>query len=86
MLIHRVQVPPHSDAATRTARDVLEERSDLRSRVELDPEDAATRSESSWRGLAAEVLEITATRAVQMRILRFFPFADGRRPRRPDPW
>jgi AraC family transcriptional regulator len=63
MLIHRVQVPPHSEAATRTARDVLEERSDLRSRVELDPEDAATRSESSWRGLAAEVLEITATRA-----------------------
>ena len=63
MLIHRVQVPPHSEAATRTARDVLEERSDLRSRVELDPEDAATRSKSSWRGLAAEVLEITATRA-----------------------
>ena len=62
MLIHRVQVPPHSDAATRTARDVLEERSDLNARVELDPEDAATRSKSSWRGLAAEVLEITATR------------------------
>ena len=63
MLIHRVQVPPQSDAATRTARDVLEDRSDMSFRVALDPEDAATRSESSWRGLAAEVLEVTATRA-----------------------
>ena len=61
MLIHRVQVPPHSDAATRIARDVLEERSDLSPRVELDPQNAATRSEARWRGLAAEVLEITAT-------------------------
>jgi len=61
MLIHKVPVPPHSDAATRIARDVLEERPDLSPRVELDPQDAATRSESSWRGLAAEVLEITAT-------------------------
>ena len=86
MLIHKVPVPPHSDAATRIARDVLEERPDLSPRVELDPQDAATRSESSWRGLAAEVLEITATEAVQMRILRLFPFADGRRAWRPGPW
>ncbi len=78
MLINRVQVPPHSDAATRIARDVLEERSDLSLRMELDPEDAATRSESSWRGLAAEVLEITATRAFKYGISRLLPaFADG---------
>jgi AraC family transcriptional regulator len=61
MLIDKVPVPAHSDAATRIARDVLEETSDLRPRVELDPPDAATRSEARWRGLAAEVLQITAT-------------------------
>jgi AraC family transcriptional regulator len=40
---------------------MFEESSDLTLRVEIDPRDAATRTEARWRGLAAEVVHITAS-------------------------
>ena len=48
------------DDAPATTRDLLEERWGPEPRVQLEPGNAATRSEARWRGLAAEVVQITA--------------------------
>ena len=48
------------DDAPATTRDVLDERWGPEPRVQLEPRNAATRSEARWRGLAAEVVQITA--------------------------
>jgi AraC family transcriptional regulator len=48
------------DDAPATTRDVLEEPWDPEPRVLLEPRNAATRSEARWRGLAGEVVQITA--------------------------
>jgi AraC family transcriptional regulator len=42
-----------------------EKPTDLTLRVEMEPRDAATRREASWRGLAAEIVRITAIAPVR---------------------
>ncbi len=63
MLVDRgsVPLPSNPDEAPATTRDVLEEGSDPKPRVEVHPRSAARRSEERWRGLAAEVVQITSS-------------------------
>lgn len=67
MGVDRVSLPLRAsrDEAPATTSDGLEKPTDLTLRVEMEPRDAATRREASWRGLAAETVRITASTPVR---------------------
>jgi len=63
MLVDRgtVPLPSNPGEAPATRRDVLEETWDSKQRVQVQPHNAVTCSEAKWRGLAAEVMQITSS-------------------------
>jgi AraC family transcriptional regulator len=67
MGVDRVSLPLRAsrDEAPVTASEGLEKPTDLTLRVEMEPRDAATRHEASWRGLAAEIVRITASTPIR---------------------
>jgi AraC family transcriptional regulator len=67
MGVDRVSLPLRAsrDEVRATTSDGLEKPTDLTLRVEMEPRDAAMRREASWRGLAAEIVRITASTPVR---------------------